>query len=77
MLHIAKIKSGPFNTYDNSARLQIIDRNSNTFLWSVLDMLRQSGHSILINTSLNSKGKPIVNTVDDFKEIQIHDGLCY
>ena len=77
MLHIATIKKGPFTTYDNSARLQIIDKNSNTFLWSILDMLRQSGHSILINTSLNSKGKPIVNTMDDFKEIQLHDGLCY
>ena len=77
MLHIAKIKSGPFNTYDNSARLQVVSQDSNIFLWRILELLRYSGHSVLINTSLNAKGKPIVNTVDDLKEIQLHNELCY
>ena len=77
MLHIAKIKSGPFTTYDNSARLQVVSQDSNIFLWRILELLRYSGHSVLINTSLNAKGKPIVNTVDDLKEIQLHNELCY
>ena len=71
MLHIAKIKSGPFNTYDNSARLQVVSQDSNIFLWRILELLRYSGHSVLINTSLNRKGKPIINTLKDFEnEIQ-------
>jgi len=77
MLNIAKIKKGPFNTYDNSARLQVVDQTSNLFLWRILDQCKNHDYSILINTSLNGKGKPIVNTVDDLKEIQLYNELCY
>ena len=77
MLHIAKIKRGPFTTYDSSARLQVVSQDSNIFLWRILELLRYSGHAVLINTSLNAKGKPIVNTVDDLKEIHLHNELCY
>ena len=77
MLHIAKIKKGPFVTYDNSARLQTVSQHSNVFLWRILEQCKNNGHSILINTSLNGKGKPIVNTVDDLKEIQLYNELCY
>jgi len=77
MLNIAKIKKGPFNTYDNSARLQVVDKKSNVFLWRILEQCKNHGHSILINTSLNGKGKPIVNTLDDLKEIQLYNELCY
>jgi carbamoyltransferase len=77
MLHIAKIKKGPFVTYDNSARLQTVSQHSNLFLWRILEQCKNNGHSILINTSLNGKGKPIVNTVDDLKEIQLYNELCY
>ena len=77
MLNIAKIKKGLFNTYDNSARLQVVDEKSNVFLWRILNQCKNHGHSILINTSLNGKGKPIVNTVDDLKEVQLYNELCY
>ena len=65
---------GNFKTHDNTARLQTVTGSSNAYLWKVLEKTRQYGYPILINTSLNAKGKPIVNTVDDFKrEVQLHD----
>ena len=74
MLFIADIIGGNFKTHDNSARLQMVTGSSNAYLWKVLEITRQYGYPILINTSLNKKGKPIVNTVEDFKtEISIYD----
>jgi len=74
MLFVADITSGNFKTHDNTARLQTVTGSSNAYLWKVLEKTRQYGYPILINTSLNAKGKPIVNTVDDFKrEVQLYD----
>lgn len=73
MLFIADITGGNFKTQDNTARLQTVTGSSNAYLWKVLEKTRQYGYPILINTSLNAKGKPIVNTVDDFKrEVSVH-----
>ena len=71
MLHIAKSKNNHFTTIDNSARLQITNFTKNAYLSRVLELTRELGYPILLNTSLNAKGKPIVNTVDDLKEIQL------
>ena len=74
MLFVADIIGGNFKTHDNTARLQTVTGSSNAYLWKVLEKTRQYGYPILINTSLNAKGKPIVNTVDDFKrEVRLHD----
>ena len=74
MLFTSDIIDGNFTTHDMSARLQTVTGSSNPYLWKVLEKTRQYGYPILINTSLNAKGKPIVNTVDDFKrEVSIHD----
>jgi carbamoyltransferase len=74
MLFVADIIEGNFKTHDNTARLQTVTGSSNAYLWKVLEKTRQYGYPILINTSLNAKGKPIVNTVDDFKrEVRLYD----
>jgi carbamoyltransferase len=74
MMFTADIVDGNFKTHDMSARLQTVTGSSNAYLWKVLEKTRQYGYPILINTSLNAKGKPIVNTVEDFKrEVSIHD----
>lgn len=74
MMFTANIIDGNFKTHDMSARFQTVTGSSNAYLWKVLEKTRQYGYPILINTSLNAKGKPIVNTVDDFKrEVSIHD----
>jgi len=51
---------------DNSARLQTVDRDRNPRLHSLLrEFERQTGCPLLVNTSFNVRGEPIVCTVDD------------
>ena len=71
MLFVANIKQeSNFKTHNNSARLQIV-KGSHSYLYKVLEITRQYGYPILINTSLNAKGKPIVNKKEDMNEIRI------
>lgn len=67
MLFIAFTQTDKFKTHDDTARLQLVNRNSNAFLASILEYTTSKGEPILINTSLNAKGKPIVNSVEDFQ----------
>jgi carbamoyltransferase len=71
MLFVADILGGNFKTHDMSARLQAVNATKCPLIWKILEITRQQGFPILINTSLNAKGKPIVNTMDDLKEIQL------
>ena len=68
MLYVAYNEpNSPFKTHDETARLQLVNKTKNAFLAKILDFTTKLGHPILINTSLNAKGKPIVNTVEHFK----------
>ena len=72
MLFTADIKEeSNFKTHDNTARLQYID-GSQPYLYKVLEITRQYGYPILINTSLNAKGKPMINKKEDLNEIRLH-----
>tara|TARA_B100000424_G_C22750386_1_gene405499 strand:- start:265 stop:732 length:468 start_codon:yes stop_codon:yes gene_type:complete len=71
MLFVADIKENSnFKTYDNTARLQCVN-GSQAYVYKVLEITRQYGFPILINTSLNAKGMPIVNKKEDINEIQL------
>ena len=72
MLFTADIIGGNFSTHDNSARLQIVNKTKNPYLWKILEITRQHGYPILINTSLNAKGLPMVNKKEDLDEIRLH-----
>ncbi len=51
---------------DYSARVQTIDPVRNPFMYSVLTRFKaRTGCSVIINTSFNVRGEPIVNTVED------------
>jgi carbamoyltransferase len=51
---------------DHSARVQTIDRERNPFVHGVISAFkRRTGCSVVINTSFNVRGEPIVNTVED------------
>jgi carbamoyltransferase len=51
---------------DGSARVQIVFKDSHPRFWKLLDEFgRQSGVPILLNTSFNVRGQPIVCTPDD------------
>ena len=71
MMFVAYSKNRKWFPYpDKTARLQVVDNTNNKWLSEVLKITTENGHPILINTSLNAKGKPIVNTHEDFtKEV--------
>ncbi|WP_397571317.1 carbamoyltransferase [Schlesneria sp. T3-172] len=51
---------------DYSARLQTIDPARNPFVYGVLTSFKQqTGCSVIVNTSFNVRGEPIVNTAED------------
>jgi carbamoyltransferase len=51
---------------DYSSRIQTVDPQRNPFLHSLLTRFKAStGTSLMINTSLNVRGEPIVRTVED------------
>jgi carbamoyltransferase len=51
---------------DNTARVQTITRSQNEFLYDVLTEFKElTGIGVLLNTSFNVDGKPILSTVHD------------
>lgn len=63
-----KIKGGVH--HDNSARVQTINRGTNPFLYDLIKRFgERTGIYVLLNTSLNLKGNPISNSIEDSMEI--------
>jgi carbamoyltransferase len=61
---------------DNTARLQTITEQSNNYLYNVLTELETEGvEPVLLNTSFNIQGKPILNTFKDAKWMLDNTGL--
>ena len=51
---------------DNTARVQTVGREDNPLVYSLLEVFeKRSGIPILINTSFNVRGEPIVCTIED------------
>src|SRR5205814_6505603 len=51
---------------DYSARIQTVRREANPLYWEIIDAFRQkTGCPIVINTSFNVRGEPIVCTPED------------
>jgi len=51
---------------DNSARVQTVPKESPSILRPILEAwYARTGCPVLLNTSLNIKGKPMVNTIGD------------
>ncbi len=51
---------------DYSARLQTVHYETNARLWQLLQTFKkQTGYSVLINTSFNVRGEPMVNSPED------------
>ena len=74
MLFTGTIIGGNFKTATNTARLQVTNPSKNPYLNRVIQLTKNKGYPILINTSLNAKGKPIVNTIEELKnEISLYN----
>ena len=55
---------------DGTARLQTVKESDNPFIYELLTELERKGNiPVLLNTSFNIKGKPILTTVSDAFEI--------
>ncbi len=51
---------------DYSARLQTVHKETNLRLWQLLNKFKEiTGYSVLVNTSFNVRGEPIVNSPED------------
>ncbi|AXY75438.1 hypothetical protein D3H65_16255 [Paraflavitalea soli] len=51
---------------DYSARIQTVHQETNPRLWKLLHcMKQQTGYPVMVNTSFNVRGEPIVNTPED------------
>lgn len=51
---------------DYSARLQTVHKETNLRFWKLLNEFKKiTGYSVMVNTSFNVRGEPIVNTPED------------
>ncbi|MEU6559021.1 carbamoyltransferase family protein [Nocardia nova] len=61
---------------DGSARVQTVSKSANARFWTVIEAFRQqTGTPILLNTSFNVKGQPIVRTPAEALETFVTAGL--
>jgi carbamoyltransferase len=61
---------------DGTARLQTLTREQNPFLYDLLtEFEKESGIGILLNTSFNVNGKPLINTYKDALYMLENSGL--
>ncbi len=63
---------------DNTARPQVVEKNSNLFLYKILKSYKKkTGCGILINTSFNIHEEPIVFTFEDAIKSLLYSSLDY
>lgn len=59
---------------DNSARVQTLNRDTNNFFYDLIKKFgERTGIYVLLNTSLNLKGHPLSNTID--QSLEIYDSI--
>jgi carbamoyltransferase len=63
---------------DYSARIQTVERNDNSLLYDLLlEFERATGCGVLVNTSFNVRGEPIVCTPDDAYRCFVNTEMDY
>ncbi|MBN2070232.1 MAG: carbamoyltransferase [Candidatus Krumholzibacteriota bacterium] len=63
---------------DGSARIQSVRREDHPRFWTLIDQFKQmTGYGIVLNTSFNVRGEPIVCTPDDAYRCFISAGIDY
>lgn len=67
---------GAVTHVDGTARVQTVDRDDNPLLWQLLNAFkRHTGIPVLLNTSFNLKGQPIVATPQSAIDTALAGGL--
>lgn len=84
MLFVRKVKPSKTNSIpaavhiDGTARLQTVSRKQNALFYELIkEFYLIAGIPVVINTSLNYKGKPIVCTIEQAIECFYNSGLDY
>ena len=63
---------------DNTLRVQTVNKSSNKFYSSLLEeVYKLTGDKMIINTSLNVKGQPILRTIEDCQEFFMNSKIKY
>lgn len=63
---------------DGTARLQTVTRDQNAYIYDLLtEFEKASGIGVLLNTSFNVNGKPLINTYKDANYMLDYSGLDY
>ena len=72
MLHVYKTREDKLDVLpaithvDDGARVQTVDKDVSPLYWSLIDSFgRKTGVPVVLNTSFNIRGEPIVNSVAD------------
>ena len=61
-----KKRLASFSHIDGTARVQTVKRDQNPWLYDLLTHFNKiNDHGVLLNTSLNVNGKPIVSTIQE------------
>ncbi len=64
--------------YDKTARAQILIKEFNPVLWEIVNNLKKiTGRGVLLNTSFNIHGEPIVGSPEDAIDVLKRSGLKY
>ena len=64
--------------YDKTARAQILQKEFNPKLWEIMNYFRRlTGRGVLLNTSFNIHGEPIVGSPRDAIDVFQRSGLKY
>ncbi|HDZ00391.1 MAG TPA: hypothetical protein ENH52_02870, partial [Nitrospirae bacterium] len=82
MLLVAKVKKGKHKEIpavihiDGTARIQTVTKKDNDIFYDLLkEFYRITGVPVILNTSFNTRGEPIVETPDDALNVFFNTGM--
>lgn len=82
MIFTVQVKEKYKNTFpaithiDGSARIQTVDKKNNSYYWKLLKAFeKKSGYPLVLNTSFNIKGQPIVRTAEEAMKTFLNTGI--
>ena len=64
-LNIKRSEVPSITHVDYSARVQTVNKNTNKYYYDLISKFKKTGCPIIVNTSFNVRGEPIVNTPSD------------
>jgi carbamoyltransferase len=66
------------NHIDNTCRVQTVNKQNNEVLYDILVKMKETtGYGMILNTSMNDAGEPIVNTPQEAIKLLFNTELDY